>query len=115
MEFGIIDSGMAEDKAEGLSAIFNSLGDISENREKYNLQWAYKNAQDEFNSLFSSFLDSSMKHKVLAYYTSLKEDERARISGEFSSFSRSKKRRIRRAARESQMFSLLSSFVILST
>ena len=89
---------------EKFDKIFEEIEAIYNEKEKYNLKWAYKNAQESFNKAFFDIIDKNIKPEISKYKDKIQDEQILRLKNINFKMKEKLKRRF-------EIFSIASSFV----
>ncbi|BBE31624.1 hypothetical protein OSSY52_17650 [Tepiditoga spiralis] len=89
---------------EKFDKVFEEIEIIYNEKDKYNLHWAYKNAQEKFNEAFFDIMDEHIKPEISKYKDKIQDEQILRIKKISLKMKKKLKRRF-------EIFSIASSFV----
>ncbi|WP_432408866.1 hypothetical protein [Wukongibacter sp. M2B1] len=85
--------------------IFNEIEEVYRNRERYNMHWAFDNAQAKINDFYLKLTDRKIKDELKIY------ERKYKALTEFGKIDRINRKRIKRIERIFGMYSAISSLV----
>lgn len=94
------------EELDKFNELFNQFSEIAGNEHRYNLNWAFKNSQDEFNQLSKEILEKKLERKKQCNLDS-------KIIEEYSVILKRKKRIEKGLKRKFKLFSFMNSLISL--